>query len=59
MSEINITINGKLYSGRFEVDGNLVTVHSAYGTKSTQVGGLPVLRVAETLLGELVRASTV
>ena len=57
MRELSIDIDGKLYSGRFEVDGSVVTVHSAYGTESTQVGGLTALHVAEQLLRELVRAS--
>lgn len=57
MHELNITIDGTLYTGRFEVKGGTVTVHSAYGTKSTQRGALPELNVAELLLKELVRAA--
>lgn len=57
MSERSINIDGRVYTGRFEVVGGVVTVHSAYGTKSTQVGGLKALKVAELLLGGLVRAS--
>jgi hypothetical protein len=47
MSELSIEIDGRVYAGRFEVDGSVVTVHSAYGTDSTQVGGLTALQVAE------------
>lgn len=57
MSEINMSINGKPYSGRFEVSGGVVTVRSAYGRKSTQVGSLPAVKVAELLLSELVHAA--
>jgi hypothetical protein len=57
MSELSITIGGKPYTGRFAVQDNLVTVHFLYGTKSTQLEGLSVLKIVELLLGELVRAS--
>jgi hypothetical protein len=53
----NITLGGKLYSCRFEVEGGMVTVHSSYGTKTTQQGGLPAIKVAELLFSELVRES--
>ncbi|SAK70291.1 hypothetical protein AWB82_04207 [Caballeronia glebae] len=57
MNEINITVNGMLYTGRFTLDSNVVTVQSAYGKKSTQLGRLAPVTVAEMLLRELVRAS--
>ena len=57
MSERSISIDGRVYTGRFEVVGGVVTVHSGYGPRSTQVGGLTPLKVAELLLGGLVRAS--
>jgi hypothetical protein len=57
MAELNITIEDKMYSGRFEVEDGIVTVRSSYGEKSTQQGSLSALMVAEMLLKELVRAS--
>jgi glutamate mutase epsilon subunit len=55
MDELNIAIDGKSYACRFEVKDAVVTVHSSYGTDSTQQGGLPAINVAERLLRELVR----
>lgn len=53
--EITIDINGKSYSGRYEVKRKVLTLSSSYGTKSTQLGSLPAETLAKMLLGELVR----
>ena len=55
MRPISVEVDGKTYSGDFEVRGRVVTVTTSYGTKSTQVGGSPPDVVAKTLLRELVR----
>jgi hypothetical protein len=50
-----IEIDGKEYDGSYEVTGGVVTVRTAYGSNSTQIGGSPPEVLAKKLLGELVR----
>lgn len=53
--DIEVEINGKTYIGRYEVRGNLLTVNSAYGSKSTQPSRGNNEFMAKTLLRELIR----
>lgn len=55
-SEVTMTVEGKTYSGTYEVAGGVVTVRTAYGSRSTQIGGSPPDVVAGWLLRELVEA---
>ena len=55
--EVTIDINGQAYSGYYTLTGGkvpMITVDSEYGSKSTQLGGMPPERLAKTLLRELV-----
>lgn len=52
--EITIEINGKSYSGRYEVNRKVLTLSSSYGTKSTQLGSLPAETLAKMLLREII-----
>jgi hypothetical protein len=55
VSPITAEVNGQEYSGTYSVQGNTVSVSSAYGSKTTQRGGMNALAVAEMLLRELAR----
>lgn len=55
-TKVTIERDGKTFEGRCKLDGKLITVRSGYGTKTTQVGGLPPDVLAKQLLGEMVRA---
>lgn len=52
--EVTIDRDGSTYRGSYTVQGRVVSVSSAYGSKSTQVGGLDGATVARLLLAELV-----
>ena len=54
--EIMVEIDGKTHSGRVEVSPGRVTVSTAYGNKTAQIGGSPVENVARTLLRAIVLA---
>jgi len=54
--EVEVREAGKIYKGTYRVASGIVTVSSAYGTKSTQVGSSDSGRLAEALLLELVVA---
>ena len=54
--EIKVEIDGKTHSGRVELSPGLVTVSTAYGNKTAQIGGSPVESIARTLLREIVQA---
>jgi hypothetical protein len=56
MSEVlEIDFEGKTYRASYSVTGDVVMVRAAYGTKSTQVGGLSAEQVARLLAMELIR----
>jgi len=54
-SPIAIERDGKAYSGKFYVDGRLITVLYNGRTKTTQFGGSDATAIASQLLSELVR----
>jgi hypothetical protein len=55
--EVTTEVDGKTYSGRGRgsQDGKTVTVNSAFGSKTSHIGGLTASDVARLMLGELVR----
>ena len=55
-SPVQIAFRGKIYSGRYAIEGNTITVF--YGTRNapTQLGGSPALSLAKLLLREMVEA---
>jgi hypothetical protein len=53
--EITVEIDGKTYSGSYDVSGRVVTTYFAGGRKATQVGGSRAELVAKSLLRELIR----
>jgi hypothetical protein len=55
---VEVQIDGKTYSGTYEVVSGVVTVSTPYGRKSTQVGSSPPRVVARSLLRDLVREET-
>ncbi|HWI05560.1 MAG TPA: hypothetical protein VNT52_17270 [Acidimicrobiales bacterium] len=55
-SEITVEIDGQTFSGSYEVARGIITVSTAYGRKSTQVGSTPPDTLARILLRELVQA---
>jgi hypothetical protein len=56
-ARVSISFEGKSYEGHWTIERGVVRVVSAYGEKSTQVGGSPADFVAKRLLRELVQAS--
>jgi len=55
--EITVEVDGEKYTGRYEVSRGgyrMITVMSAFGSKSTQLGGSTPEALAKLLLGELV-----
>jgi hypothetical protein len=57
LREVKIEFGGRLIGGSYAVLGGVVTVYSAFGIKSTQLGNSPAERIAQMLLRELVTAS--
>jgi hypothetical protein len=57
VKSITITINGVAHLGTYYVLGSMVHVQSAFGNKTTQVGGSPPAKIAKMLLSELVRTT--
>jgi hypothetical protein len=53
-TDITIEMNGVTYGGWFETSRGLVTVHTLYGSKSTQTGNTPPEVLAKMMLRELV-----
>lgn len=51
--EIKVLVDGKEIVGRYIVERKVVTVTSAYGQRSTQLGGSPAETIARMLLREL------
>jgi hypothetical protein len=52
-SPIAVERDGKAYSGKFYIDGSLITVLYNGRTKTTQLGGSGATAVASRLLSEL------
>jgi hypothetical protein len=52
-SPVAIERDGKAYSGKFYVDGRLITVLYNGRTKTTQLGGSDATAIASRLLSEL------
>ena len=49
--EISVDFEGKEYRGSYTIQSKMVKVYSAmYGSKATQIGGLPPEEVARMLL---------
>lgn len=51
---ISVEVGGKTYHGSYTVEQGMITVHSAGGMKTTQVGSMPVDVLARMLLHELI-----
>jgi len=52
---VAIERHGKAYSGKFYVDGRLITVLYNGRTRTTQLGGSDATAIASRLLSELIR----
>jgi hypothetical protein len=52
---VSVMVDGQQHDGHWILDGGLVRVTSAYGVKSTQLGGSPATLIAQRLLRELVQ----
>ena len=53
-AKISVELDGKTYTGSYNVKRGVVTVSTLKGHKSTQVGGSPPEVIARMLLRELV-----
>jgi hypothetical protein len=53
-TNVSIERNGRTYTGRYLVAGDLITVRYDSDQKATQIGGSPHEALAKILLGELV-----
>ena len=53
--EFSTNIEGKLYSGRYSVNREYITVSSEFGQKTIQVGNTHPKILARMILGEIVR----
>lgn len=53
-TEFEIDVEGKPFKGRFVVEGGMITVSSAYGSKRTHVGASLPEVLARIMLSELV-----
>lgn len=51
---VSVELNGKTYNGTYTVARGMITVTSVWGTKTTQVGNMPVEMLAKMLLSEIV-----
>ncbi len=52
---VSIEVNGRTYNGVYTVDGSIISVSSAIGSKRTQIGGSSPKNLARVMLSELVR----
>jgi|GraSoiStandDraft_1057264.scaffolds.fasta_scaffold1842066_1 hypothetical protein len=55
MPDISIEIDGRAFSGSFNVSGRTISVSSGLGIKTAVLGEAPAEQRAELLLRELVR----
>lgn len=55
---VKVDFNGQTWTGTYEVDGRMLRVSSAYGSKATQMGGSKAneIGLAQMMLRELVQA---
>lgn len=51
---VKVEIDGSIYEATFSVSSKIVTVHSAYGSGATQIGGSGDIAVAKMLLREII-----
>ena len=56
---VTVEVNGQKISGKYMLRGNIVTVMSPNGQKSTQLGGMTSEGLAKILLRELVTENNV
>jgi hypothetical protein len=56
MKTIHIIEHGRQYNASFEVDGREVCVSSAYGSDRAPIGRKDPEKVAQAVLGEIVRS---
>jgi hypothetical protein len=52
---VSIEVNGKTYNGTYTVDGSIISVSFALGSKRTQIGGSSPESLARVMLCELIR----
>jgi hypothetical protein len=55
MDSISVEIDGKTYTGQFEISGRVITVTTPFGRTSTQLGQWDPKVIAAALLRELVQ----
>ena len=57
MPSVEIEIDGKTYTGRYEIQGKMIEVSYGWRTKKTQLGGSAgnPTGLARIMIGELVR----
>ncbi len=53
--EFSMEYQGKTYNASYYLQGGMITVQTAGGHKSTQLGGLRLKVLARMLLGQLIR----
>ena len=56
--EISVEFEGRTYSASYSISSKVVTVHAAFGSGSTQVGGSSAKIVARLLLLEILRGAS-
>lgn len=55
--DLRVEFEGQTYTASYFVQSKVVTVESAYGNNSTQVGGSPAQSMARILFGEILRGA--
>jgi hypothetical protein len=55
--EVILEIDGSPILGKYKVSGGTITVTSTHGRKSAEVGGLPAIDLARTIVYELSRGT--
>lgn len=55
--EIAVEFQGKTYSASYSVSSKVVTIHSVFGSTSTQVGGSTAVAVARMLFFEILNGA--
>lgn len=51
---VTVEVNGTTFDGLYSIQSKVITVHSSYGSTSTQLGGSPAPVLARMLLSEIV-----
>ena len=57
VKDVFIIIEGNIYHGAYFTQNSTVYLRSPFGSKTTQIGGMPPEEVAKFMLSELVRAA--